>query len=449
MRAADRLIVRARRPLAVSAGAPDRVVGDRVRGSGPLPVVLTGVVSHLTQAPARYSWRQLCPRARACVRVRFDGRRAGDVTSPKIATSFAVPQVARAQTLTFELAVSDARGRATDTVSVRVVPEELARIAPRLGTTRIADRLLAAQRERLGAPVPLDSADRAQVDVGRPGPTTVRAGAPVRLQADVGGARVQRVTWSVEHGPPDLLVGAHRSGAAIRFDAPRLPQTLIVRMSAWTAAGRFTDDELISVVPARRARPATARGSSSPARVAAGDDPQTKAFCRLLAAARDSRKVSIELDSGERFDAQVSAVEPAAGDCTGTETVRFTGGSSELGAFRLTDLGGKVTRSGGLAVLSGSLSAPNFWSEGPGRPTLDFQLPDQVTEGVRVGVGARLAADGTWGNLAGELVLKQEALEKLPIVGALPAGWQMETVRLAVDPTAASLRVIGAGTRTE
>lgn len=436
VRAADRLIVRARRPLAVSAGAPDRVVGDRVRGSGPLPVVLSGVVSHLTQAPARYSWRQLCPSARACVRVRFDGRRAGDVTSPKIATSFAVPQVARAQTLTFELAVSDARGRATDTVSVRVVPEELARIAPRLGTTRIADRLLAPQRERLGAPVPLDSADRAQVDVGRPGPTTVRAGAPVRLRADVGGARVQRVAWSVEHGPPDLLVGAHRSAAEIRFDAPRLPQTLIVRMSAWTAAGRFTDDELISVVPARRARPASARGSSPPARVAAGDDPQTKAFCRLLAAARDSRKVSIELDSGERFDAQVSAVEPAAGDCTGTETVRFTGGSSELGAFRLTDLGGKVTRSGGLAVLSGSLSAPNFWSEGPGRPTLDFQLPDQVTEGVRVGVGARLAGDGTWGNLAGELVLEQRSLAKLPIDGALPAGWQMETVRLAVDPTA-------------
>ena len=122
MRAGDRLGLRARRPLAVSAGAPDRHVGDHVLGSEPVSIVLTGRVRRLTHAPARYSWRQLCPQpAPACVRVRFDGRRAGNVTSPKIATSFAVPQVAHAQKLRFELAVSDARGRATDTVSVRSV----------------------------------------------------------------------------------------------------------------------------------------------------------------------------------------------------------------------------------------------------------------------------------------------------------------------------------------
>ena len=220
MRAADRLTVRARRPLAVSAGAPDRDVGDRVSGSEPVPVVLSGLVSRLTQAPARYSWRQLCPEpAPACVRVRFDGRRAGHVTSPNIATSFVVPQVARAQTLTFELAVSDARGRAADTVGVRVVPEEVARVAPRLDTTEIADRLLAPERDRSGDPVPLDSGDRAQVNVGQPGPTTVRAGAPVRLQADVGGASERRVRWAVVRGPGDLLAGA-------RAGSPRSASTL-------------------------------------------------------------------------------------------------------------------------------------------------------------------------------------------------------------------------------
>ena len=107
-----------------------------------------------------------------------------------------------------------------------------------------------------------------------------------------------------------------------------------------------------------------------------------------------------------------------------------------MGDFRLADLGGAVTRSGGLKVLTGMLQAPDFWSVGAGRPSLAFQLPDQIVGGVRVGVGARLAADGTWGNLAGELVLNQEALGKLPIVGALPAGWKMESVRLAVDPSA-------------
>ena len=437
MRAADRLIVRARRPLAVRAGAPDRHVGDRVRGSEPVPVVLTGVVRRLTHAPARYRWRQLCPHPpRVCVRVRFNGRRAGDITSPRMATSFAVPQVARAQRLRFELAVSDSRGRATDTVSVRVRPHEVARVAPRLDTTEIADRLLAPDRDRSGHPVPLDGGDRAHVHVGRPGPTTVRAGAPLRLQADVRGASERRVRWAVVHGPQDLLAGARRRGRAIRFDAPRRPQTLIVRMSARTADGLFRRDELISVLPASRARPASARASSAPAQVAGGQDPQTRAFCRLLADARERKRVSIELDSGARFDAQVSAVEPAAGACTGAETVRFAGGTSELGAFRLANLGGTVTRSGGLAVLSGRLEAPDFWSTGSGGPTLDFQLPDRVTDGVRVGVGARLAADGTWGNLAGELVLEQASLAKLPIVGALPAGWRMETVRLAVDPSA-------------
>ena len=437
MRAADRLRLRARRPLAVSARAPDPHVGDHVLGSEPVSIVLTGRVTRLTHAPARYSWRQLCPHpGPACVRVRFDGRRAGAVTSPKIATSFAVPQVARAQRLRFELAVSDARGRATDTVSVRVGPQEVARVAPRLDTTEIADRLLAPERDRSGDPVPLDSGDRAQVDIGQPGPTTVRAGAPVRLQADVRGAGEQRVGWDVVHGPPDLLAGARRKGTAIRFDAPPQPQTLIVGVSVRTADGLFTRDELISVVPADRARPASARGSSSHAHAAAEQDPRTPAFCRLLADARERKKVSIELDSGDRFDAGVTAVEPATGTCTGTETVRFAGGSRELGAFRLANLGGTVTRSGGLTVLSGRLEAPDFWSGVPGRPTLEFQLPDRVANGVRVGLGVSLAADGTWGNLAGELVLEQASLAKLPIVGALPGGWRMETVRLAVDPSA-------------
>ena len=162
-------------------------------------------------------------------------------------------------------------------------------------------------------------------------------------------------------------------------------------MSAWTADGLFERDELISVLPASGARPASARGSSSPARGAAEQDPQTRAFCRLLADARERKKVSIELDSGDPFDAGVTAVEPATGACTGTETVRFAGGRRELGAFRLANLGGTVTRSGGLAVLSGRAQAPDFWSSGPGGPTLDFRLPDSVAEGVRVGVGARLA----------------------------------------------------------
>ena len=95
-----------------------------------------------------------------------------------------------------------------------------------------------------------------------------------------------------------------------------------------------------------------------------------------------------------------------------------------------------MTLTGGLAVSSGELQAPDFWSGGPGRPTLRFQLPDRVANGVRVGLGVRLAADGTWGNLAGELVLDRASLANLPIVGSLPGGWHMETVRLAVDPSA-------------
>ena len=222
--------VRALRPLLVTAEAVDARVSDALPGQGVRPVTLQGSVGRRTAEPIRYAWRQLCPRQEACTRVRWLSTRADVLTEGEPVASFAVPHVARAQSLRFELSASDGRGRAAATTVVRVQPQVLARLDPRLGSTRLtAQRFQGSSAP--GTRVALALVDRAAVRITGAGATRVSAGALVRLQIVVHGQRARSVRWSMLIGPGAVLTDAQRRGATIAFRAPATPGTYMLRRS--------------------------------------------------------------------------------------------------------------------------------------------------------------------------------------------------------------------------
>jgi hypothetical protein len=455
-RASDRLRLSARRPLSVSASAADARISDAVRGQAPQTVALEGRIARRTDQPIRYRWRQVCPsKPKPCPRVRWTSVRAGDLAEGQPITSFASPQVKRARTLRFKLTASDYRGRVSDSATVRVLPSEVARLGPRLDATREVGHLRRSVPTS-ARPVRLDRDDRALVRINRAGGTTAAPGRPVRLEADVLGQAEQSVRWNVVLGPREMLAGAPRSGSTIRFTAPSVPGIYVLGATVETDAGRYERDEMLIVEPAASARTAQVQARAAAQPAARG------AFCALLASARSANgAIDIPLESGERFRARTSNV-PDGAECTGSERLSFHDGVGQLGSFRMAGLAGTITLERGVVVESGHLIAPEFWStpvpgvarSGPGRrvkvlrgaparsvaqtaatgPSIGFALPDGP-DGVQVGLGIRLGSGG-WEDLAGEVVVNKQALAKLPVAGSLPGGWNMDSIRLGVNPAA-------------
>jgi Ricin-type beta-trefoil lectin domain len=459
--ASDELPLRPATPLRVSASPVDTAVADALTGQRAPDVVLRGTIARRGDQPIRYRWRQLCEKD--CTRVRWTTANAG-VLAPgqQPGAAFATPHVERTETLRFALEAEDARGRDVDTAEVRVLAQRLERFDPRESTTALAGRVL-RDGERPGRPFDLVAGDRAAVDVSGRGETDVRPGGLVKLAADVRGQRETKVAWQVVRGPPDLLKGAQRNGSTLRFRAPSPPDTLVVRMTAWTKNGRFTRDELIDVdgTEAAAGTAALTRGAQ-----AADTSARDQAFCRLLDAAREGNgRFSIPMESGGTLTAD--ARRPAGSGCSGNETVEFADGAARLGDFGLEELRGTVTRERGLVVERGRLVLPDFWSRsteartagtrvltdaaaasagravGSSGISIGFSLP--TGEGLAASVGVRLGATG-WGDLTGDLSLDQGALSRLPLAGALPSGWRLDELRLGVNPEAEQFE-LSAGAR--
>jgi hypothetical protein len=447
------LVVNERAPLTITAQSVQKTMIGPVAGVPTTPTILKGGVGRRTPEPISFRWRQLCGRG-TCPRVTWTTPTAGpllDGQQPE--ASFMAPHVARLRVLRFELTASDPRGTVRAVTAVRIEPDQVERINPRLRSVALAGAVLrSGERQTTG--LRLTKADQAVVTVGATGAHTTRVNGRVVLTARVAGQRVSGTTWTVASGPRSMLAGARRNRTQLRFRAPPVPGTYAVRMTARTAAGSFTRDELIEVNPAITASAdiASARGAS--AQIASAGGGREQAFCKVVAEARQHGKVSISLPSGGAFTADTS--RPAKSECSGSETISFDGGRTTLGSFELTGVRGTITRDRGLVISGGTLHAPSFWGARPesasdsnvhivhgtlasqasvpgGGLAIGFEVPR--TEGISVGLEIPLTGAG-FGDLLGAVTVDKSALAKFPLTSSLPGGWTMSKISLAVAPDA-------------
>jgi hypothetical protein len=439
------LMVHERAPLTVHASAAQKTVTDLVAGIPMTPDILQGTVGGRTPEPIRVRWRQLCGHG-PCTPVQWTTPIEGllvDGQQPEAA--FKPPAVTRPELLKFALTATDPRGNESAITTVRVLPDQVAHLDPRLKSVTLAGAHLRAN-ERPVTGLRLPKPDQANVSVGSSGAYQTQPNGLVSLTAHVAGERVTSVHWGVSLGPSSMLAGAHRRGATITFRAPALPGTYGVRMTATTVAGSFTRDELIVVRP----------GGTARAAAAAVDPKPESAFCKVEKEAREHEKISISLPAGGTFEANTN--KPPGEDCSGTEEIKFHDGSTTLGSFKLADVAGTITEARGLVIDSGTLVTPAFWNaepasaldsnvhvvhgglatqaanEGGGEGLrIGFQIPR--TEGISVGLGIPLGSDG-FGDLAGWLNIDEKLLSKFPVASSLPSGWKMTGVSLSVLPEA-------------
>ena len=251
--------------------------------------------------PIHYAWRQLCPRTGACARVMWLTARANLLGSGQPDVTFAAPAVKQAQTLKFELAAWDDRGRSTAVTSVPVLPEQVDRLDARLRATGLAAARFAGG-EKPGRRVALPGGDRAPVRVGGGGVIRVVAGGRVRLVSEVVGYVEKSVSWAVVQGPNAMLNGAVRRGSTLTFGAPLEPGVYVVRMTATTADGRFVRDETILVepTPGQAATLFTPRRGRARA-TASSDQVRRRAFCAAVTAAHEHKPLTISLAAGGTF----------------------------------------------------------------------------------------------------------------------------------------------------
>ena len=451
-----RLVIEERSPLTVRAHAVDANVIDQVGGSPTPTTLLTGTVARRTSEPISYSWTQVCGRG-SCPRVMWTTVTRGVLVPGEQPTAgFAAPSVSRPERLRFRLTASDPRGGVGDVAVVKVVPEQIAHLNPRLKGLRLAGAKLRAAERPVKA-VGLSQADRAIVSVGASGAYSTRVGGLVRLNGGVGSQRILRTSWRVSIGPRSMLAGAKRTRTGISFRAPSVPGTYAVRIDAVTRAGSFTRDEIIEV------NPSIARASAD---VAAVNPHLERAFCTTLRAAREHKLISISLPSGGVFSAKADAPAGPADECKGTEKILVSGGSTTLGESRLEAVRGNVTLTHGLEIVSGELEAPKFWKAAPesagdshvraltsaryihaaevgGGPLIPFEIPARTANQpapshcpeTGVGMGIPLTDSG-FGDLVGEVCVDHGALSKFPVTSSLPGGWKMDRISLSVAPDA-------------
>jgi hypothetical protein len=447
------LVVNQRAPLTIAAHPVQKTVIDPVARVPTTPTILEGSVGRRTREPINVEWRQLCGRGN-CPRVKWTTATRGpllDGQQPE--ASFITPHVERARVLRFELSASDPRGTVRAVTAVRVEPDQIERIDPKVRSVSLAgDVLRSSERQATG--LRLSKADEAVVTVSAPGPYRTHVNGLVVLNAKVAAQRVSRTSWSVAAGPRSMLAGARRSRTQLRFRAPPVPGTYAVRMTARTAAGRFTRDELIEVNPAVRASAGVANARGGRAQVANAGGSREQAFCKVVAESRQHGKIAISLPSGGTFAAE--AGRPTGSECSGSETITFHDGRTTLGSFELMGVHGTITRDRGLVISGGTLHAPSFWDARPesasdsnvrvvhgtlasrasapgGGLAIGFEVPR--TGGIGVGLEIPLSGGG-FGDLVGAVTVDKSALAKFPLASSLPGGWTMTKISLAVAPDA-------------
>jgi len=449
------LVVDERAPLVVRARAVDGTVTDPVSGFPTATEVLEGVVGRRTDEPITFGWRQLC--GRGCARVRWATATHGVLVDGEQPTAgFSPPHVDKPQLLRFALTASDPRGAVSAVATVRVLPEQIERLNPRLSAAGLAGARLRSSQPAITRLASGDS-DQAVVTMAPSGIYRATVDGVVRLEARVGGQHVTHVSWRTSFGPPGMLAGAVRAGTQIEFRAPAVPGTYAVRMAARTPAGGFSHEELLEVNPGR---PAVAADTTTWAAMATGRD---HAFCAVVDAARLGGAVSIPLRSGGSFTAQTN--RPVT-DCAHTEQIVFTGGRTKLGSFELEGLRGTITRGRGVNIVAGIAVAPEFWKaqaesaadarvrtvHGPLLaqaaqaglgPAIPFEVPETTAPGpgpssecvTGVGLGIPLT-DGGFGDFSGQLTIGRSGLSDFPLGGSLPGGWKMDCISLSVAPDA-------------
>ena len=450
------LAVTERAPLTVTARSAAPTVAEPIKGLTTTPAILQGSVGGRTPEPVRFQWRQVCDSG-PCPRVRWTSATQGvlmDGQQP--AVGFDPPSVDASTQLRFALTASDPRGAVTAVTSVRVQPDQIEQISPRLAGLAFTSAALRSNQRPVTA-VPLTRADRAIVTVNGPGVTQTRVDGVVVLTARVQDQHVSRAAWSVAVGPGSMLAGARRSGATIRFRAPAVAGTYAVRMTATTAAGSFTRDQLVEVNPTVPAKAATA----------SVDPGRQRAFCAVLAEARTHGRISISLPSGGKFTADTNRPAGNGSECSGTETIDVRSGTTTLGSFELTEVHGSITRDRGLVIASGTLMTPGFWAAPPESAAdtsvhtihgaldaeaaqagagvaIPFSVP--TTGDITVGLDIPLT-DAGFSDLSGQITLNQAALSKFPLSSSLPdanqpAGWRMTNISLAVVPEARRFELV-------
>ncbi len=439
-----------RPPLTVGVHATYPTVIDHISGVASPITILKGTVGRRTDEPIRFAWRQLCT-GRSCPRVKWTTPTRGLlVAGEQPIAGWTAPQVKRVARLRFALSASDPRGTVRRVVSVRVLPDAIDRINPRLGSVALGGKVVRSAAKPVTA-VPLTGADRAAVSINGNGVTDVATHGLVRLVAKVSGQRLTGTEWHAADGPHTMLAGAKRSRTTLEFHAPATPGTYAVRMTAFTQQDRFTREEIVEVRPAVTARAAAAEVST----------PEKHAFCALVREARKSGEISISMPSGGTFAAKADRPAGNADQCSGTETLDVHGGHTELGSFGLEALSGKITLERGLVIEKGALTAPKFWGEQPlssadtkgvqvmhgplrgsaaeagGGPRIDFAIPQSPD--ISVGLGIPLSGGG-FGDLSGEVAIDKSFLSKFPIGSALPGNggdaWSLQKIRLSVVPAA-------------
>ncbi len=450
------LAVTERAPLTVTARSAVPTVTEPINGLPTTPMILQGSVGGRTPEPVRFQWRQVCDSG-SCPRVRWTSATQGVlVDGQQPAVGFDPPSVNASTVLRFALTASDPRGAVTAVTSVRAQPDQIEQISPRLAGLAFTSAALRSNQRPVTA-VPLTKADQAVVTVNGPGVTQTRVDSVVVLTARVQDQHISRAGWSVAVGPRSMLAGARRSGATIRFRAPAVPGTYAVRMTATTAAGSFTRDQLVEVNP------------NVPAKAAAAsvDTGRQRAFCAVLAEARTHGRISISLPSGAKFTADTNRPAGNGTECSGTETIDVRSGTTTLGSFELTQVHGSITRDRGLVIAGGTLMTPGFWAAPPqsaadtsvhaihsaldaeaGQAGAGLAIPFSVPRMGDITVGLDIPLTDTgFSDLSGQITLNQSALSKFPLSSSLPeanqpAGWRMTNISLAVVPEARRFELI-------
>ncbi|MCB0917040.1 MAG: hypothetical protein KDC39_00555 [Actinobacteria bacterium] len=282
------------KPLKVQATATNTVVHS---ASG-VKTQLVAAVSNVGDGQVTYAWKQLC--SSGCPKVSWVGPRGGAVGDDAGNARFTPPSVKRKTKLTFRVTAEGDGARATDQVSVLVLPvagKADQRWDPRVGATApdstqdISTRL--NQRRDPNTYQPLDAKAVATARVNRKGPTTVDPGNRVRLrlrklrlakQADL-----KKVTWSLNgrnSGRMKRFAASTRGGGQVlSFRVPGKHVKPIVATAHVELTGKRRVDvgEIVQVVRSNPSTPSTSASTSGSSRGA--DIPETAAAAAAPAGA--------------------------------------------------------------------------------------------------------------------------------------------------------------------
>lgn len=426
------LAIKPQQRLRVSATTSDRAILATPTGPGAKnvrQVQVQAVVSGIDeQQPPSYQWKQV-----AGPKVRWVGVRSGTHSYDQPAATFRVPAVNEVAKVQLEIKVTAAGATATDRVSVKLLPRQLAQLKPRVAATKEAVA---------GATGPQPIPDRTNwvghtpkspfaIHINAKKDNTVLLpGQTKKLRARVVGVSQPKYRWEVESGPRRMLVGSTQ-GQVAKIRAPRKPGVYLVELKVRSNGREVTRHEVIHVPASQTAR--SVNKSTAETRISSA----ASRFCSLFDTAKQGAVndgVTVNKGMGTLTPGSVSV---AGSDCSdGSAAINFTSGALQLGSHSFSGVTGQLTANG-VSFTQGTFNPPGNWGQmlsSLGVKNLTFSLPTNsaITAGWQ---GSDLGA------LAGSVTFNEFLFLKLP------QGWSGQTTisftKSAQQPLAISANASG------